>query len=389
VDLARAPAPRILIADDQPDVRVALHLLLKGEGYGTESVDSPGAILAAVERGGFDALLMDLNYTRDTTSGREGLDLLPRVRAVDAGIPVVVMTAWGTIGLAVEAMRRGANDFVLKPWDNAALLSTVRSQVEGRARGGEPRSEPARAGVAPRDLEIARRVQSQLLPQQPPELRTLDCAACCLQAGAVGGDAFDFVRLAEDRVAIALADASGKGLGAALLMASLQGALRSHASRALDDMPSMLRSVNELFLATTAPEHFATLFFGCYDDATRRLRYANCGHYPPMLLRAGGALERLDPTAPALGLMEDWACAEAAVEIAAGDRLVVFSDGVTEATNARGEEFGESRLLEVLRSGGALASRDLIASVVEAVAAFSDGRHEDDLTLVALAGLQS
>ncbi|MFL5578194.1 MAG: sigma-54-dependent transcriptional regulator [Gemmatimonadaceae bacterium] len=126
--------PRILVADDQPDVLQALRLLLKGEGMQAETVSSPAGVVAALERGEFDALLMDLNYARDTTSGREGLDLLARVQAADATLPVVVMTAWGSIDGAVEAMRRGARDYVEKPWDNARLVATLRAQVElGRA----------------------------------------------------------------------------------------------------------------------------------------------------------------------------------------------------------------------------------------------------------------
>ncbi len=121
---------RILIADDQADVLEALRLLLKGEGIEIETAHSPAGILAALEAREFDAILMDLNYTRDTTSGQEGLDLLARIRAADATVPVVVMTAWGTVDVAVEAMRRGARDFIQKPWDNSRLLTIVRTQVE-------------------------------------------------------------------------------------------------------------------------------------------------------------------------------------------------------------------------------------------------------------------
>jgi DNA-binding NtrC family response regulator len=121
---------RILIADDQADVLEALRLMLKGEGFEIETAHSPAGILAAVEARDFDVVLMDLNYTRDTTSGQEGLDLLARIQSMDSTVPVVVMTAWGTVDVAVEAMRRGARDFIQKPWDNARLLAIVRTQVE-------------------------------------------------------------------------------------------------------------------------------------------------------------------------------------------------------------------------------------------------------------------
>src|SRR5216117_3581713 len=127
-------APRLLVADDQPDILEALKLLLKGEGFDVETAASPRAVLAAVEARDFDALLVDMNYTRDTTSGAEGLDLLSRVQGLESPPPVVVMTAWASIDGAVEAMRRGARDYVEKPWDNRRLLATLRTQVElGRA----------------------------------------------------------------------------------------------------------------------------------------------------------------------------------------------------------------------------------------------------------------
>ena len=128
------PAPHILVADDQADVREALRLLLKGEGYAIETVASPAAVLSAVQRADFDVVLLDLNYARDTTTGREGLELVSELQVLDATLPAVVMTAWGSVDKAVEAMRRGARDFIEKPWDNARLLATLRTQVElGRA----------------------------------------------------------------------------------------------------------------------------------------------------------------------------------------------------------------------------------------------------------------
>ncbi|HSD67755.1 MAG TPA: sigma-54 dependent transcriptional regulator, partial [Vicinamibacteria bacterium] len=122
--------PRVLAADDQPDVLEALRLLLKPEGFELETADSPAAVLAAVESRELDVALVDLNYTRDTTSGREGMDLLSRLQAIDPTLPVVVMTAWGSVDVAVEAMRRGARDFVQKPWENARLVATLRTQAE-------------------------------------------------------------------------------------------------------------------------------------------------------------------------------------------------------------------------------------------------------------------
>jgi DNA-binding NtrC family response regulator len=144
---SEVPTPSILIADDQADVLEALRFLLKGEGYRSEAVTSPAGVVEAVESREFDAVLMDLNYARDTTSGEEGLDLLTRVQASDATLPIVVMTAWGSVELAVEAMRRGARDFIQKPWDNARLSAILKTQIElGRAlRKGQRLEEENRA----------------------------------------------------------------------------------------------------------------------------------------------------------------------------------------------------------------------------------------------------
>jgi DNA-binding NtrC family response regulator len=155
---SEATVPRLLIADDQADVLEALRLLLKSEGYRIEAAHSPAAILEAIDSEEFDAVLMDLNYTRDTTSGQEGLDILSQLRHHDPTLPVVVMTAWGSVEVAVEAMRRGARDFVQKPWENARLLTIVRTQVElARALRRQQRLEAENRSLKPdvRPLLIA------------------------------------------------------------------------------------------------------------------------------------------------------------------------------------------------------------------------------------------
>jgi DNA-binding NtrC family response regulator len=157
--------PRILIADDQREVREALRLMLKAEGFETETSGSPAEILQAVTTREFDAVLMDLNYTRDTTSGREGLDLLARLRSVDDALPVVVMTAWASVDVAVEAMRRGARDFVEKPWDNARLLAILRTQIDlhrALRRGKRLEAENEILRAEPEAILIAR--SPEMLP---------------------------------------------------------------------------------------------------------------------------------------------------------------------------------------------------------------------------------
>src|SRR5207237_9183828 len=162
------------------DLLDALKRLVKGQGIEYDAVTSPEAAVRALESRPFDLVLMDLNYTGDTTSGREGIDLLSRVQALDRLLPVVVMTGWGSVELAVEAMRRGVRDFVQKPWDNAQLLATLRSEIEeGRARRQRDASDR-------RELAEALKIQQRLLPQQVPQIDGCELAASWQPASGVG-----------------------------------------------------------------------------------------------------------------------------------------------------------------------------------------------------------
>ena len=365
---------KVLVCDDQPDVLEALRLLLKGQGWQTVTADSPAALLRAARGGGFDLILADLNYTRDTTSGKEGMDLLASLEAQGNTAPVVVMTAWGNVDLAVEAMRRGACDFVQKPWDNNRLLATIRKQAEPERRRHS-------------ELEIAANVQQKMFPRKLPRLDSLDYAGHCVPAREVGGDYYDFLEASDHAVGFVLGDVSGKGVPAALLMANLQASFRSQTPDALERPSEMLRVVNRHFFESTAAERFATLFFGIYDDRTRKLRYVNCGHCPPFLLRATGEVDRLAPTATPLGAFVDWKCREAETRLGVGDTLLLYSDGVTEAGIEGAEEFGEDRLVHTLRVNQWQPAETLVQAVVDDVADFSAGSRSDDVTVVGLRGI--
>lgn len=368
---------RVLVADDRPDVLEALRLLLKGAGHKADTVDSPESLLRATGANSYDLILMDLNYARDTTSGSEGLDLLALLHGGDDPPPVIVMTAWGNIDLAVEAMRRGAVDFVQKPWDNQRLLGIIERQArEGALR----RRAESRARS---EIEIARNVQQKLFPQPVNLLAATDYGGRCAPAREVGGDYYDFFDLAPGVLGFLLADVSGKGIAAALLMANLQGCFRSHAAIALDSPRSLLCAVNRLFFDSTPPEQFATLFFGQYDERLQRLRYVNCGHPPPVVARGDGTATRLETTATVLGAFRDWDCEERSVQLAAGDTLLAYSDGVTEAGIETGEEYGEERLLALLGTNRREPVDALIGSVIQAALA-SGPVQSDDITVVAL-----
>jgi serine phosphatase RsbU (regulator of sigma subunit) len=232
-----------------------------------------------------------------------------------------------------------------------------------------------------REMGIAREVQRRLLPQTPPRLQSLEVAAQCLQARAVGGDYYDFLDLGAGRVGFVLADVSGKGIQAALLMANLQAHLRSQSGTTPDDPVRMLRQVNHMLLGSTDAGHFATLFLGVYDDAARSLAYVNCGHNPPVWLRRDGSVTMLAATATVVGAFDPWACAAVHIQLSAGDLLVVYSDGVTEAAHGE-EQFGEERLLAALRDHAAEPPERIVSALLERVQEFSAGTQSDDLTLL-------
>lgn len=235
---------------------------------------------------------------------------------------------------------------------------------------------------AAQEMEIAREVQRKLLPQEYPRLETFDYCGTCIQARAVGGDYYDFVDFGSGHVGFVLADIVGKGISGALLMANLQASLGGQYALAQQDLARLLSAVNRLFYKNTESNHYATMFFGLYDDATRKLRYANCGHNPPLLLHREGAAERLMATATVLGAFENWECAVAEVQIVPGDVLAIYTDGITEAANAAAEEFGEERLLQLLQANRNLAPALLLEKVIAGVQQFSPGEQGDDLTLI-------
>jgi phosphoserine phosphatase RsbU/P len=376
------PRHRVLIADDQGDILEALRLLLKPEGFLVETASSPAAVLEAVSGGPFDVALLDLNYARDTTSGLEGLDLLAQLRSRVPELAVVVMTAWASIGLTVEAMRRGAVDFVAKPWDNAQLVATLRAAIERSA--GAPVREASHPGRD--ELQVARAVQERLLPRQAPSLATLECAARCEECGPVGGDFYDFLDLGPGRLGLVVADVSGKGVPAAIVMAHLSATIRSLVRELPHDLPGAAMRLNGLLMDATAGQHYVTLFLGVYEDEQRSLRYANCGHLPPILLRGSGEAVLLAPTAPAIGLIETIAATEATVRLGVGDVLLVYSDGVTESQNPAGEELGSERLATLLRAHARESPALLVARLAEARRAFSPTGQTDDATILVARG---
>lgn len=289
--------------------------------------------------------------------------------------------SWGAVSTNFEDV--DGNSFTLLGYEE------ITREVQAQRREHAERFESEHRSS--QELELARQVQARLFPQTQPALSTLEYAAVCIQARHVGGDYYDFLELGREQLGLVIGDVSGKGVAAALLMANLQAHLRNqcatYSSRpytpfVLEQPQRFLLSVNRLFFENTADSAFATLFFGEYNDKLRRLRYANCGHLPALLLRYDGHLERLDPTCTVLGLFKGWDCSAGERHLFPGDTVAFYTDGVTESFNEAGEEFGECRLIEALRQLRELPPQDLLASLVENVRRFSPHEQRDDITLV-------
>lgn len=279
---------------------------------------------------------------------------------------------WG--GVFARFKDPDGNSFSLVSFDE------VTHEIEAHRRAVAERLEAERR-VA-QELEIAKQVQANLFPQNLPSLSTLEFSGVCLPARHVGGDYYDFLQLGRGRLGLVIGDISGKGIAAALLMANLQANFRSQCAIAVDEPLRLLCSVNQLFCENTADSSFATVFFAEYDNSTRRLRYANCGHLPPLLLHADASLDRLDATATILGAFKEWDCTLAECQLSPGDTLVLYTDGVTESFSPAGEEFGEERLIDVLRQNCKLPCSALRSAIVDQIRHFSPYDQHDDITLI-------
>ena len=287
--------------------------------------------------------------------------------------------SWGGMFTSFEDV--DGNSFGLVGFDDATR------DLEAHRRAAADKRESERR-IA-QELEIARQVQSRLFPQALPPLKTLDYAGICIQAREVGGDYYDFLSLGRNQVGLVIGDIAGKGIAASLLMANLQASLRSQCAIALDQTQRLLRSANQLFFENTMASAYATLFFAEYDDELQRLRYANCGHLSALLLRNDKSLELLNSTGTVLGLFEEWDCALEERRIYPGDLLVLYTDGITESFNAAEEEFGEQRLVEVLRQHRELSPSDLLTAIVNEVKHFSPLEQHDDITLIVARGREA
>jgi phosphoserine phosphatase RsbU/P len=359
----------VLVVDDQADVREALRLMLKGAGYAIQMAESPDDAIATAAVCNPDLILIDMNYTSDTTSGQEGLVLLDRLRDLRRNVPIIAMTGWSTIELAVQAMQHGAFDFITKPWDVRHVLDVFQKHLQEKA------VFPSDSHTS--DLALARRIQQKLLPPSRFNAAGLDFDCAFVPFGEVGGDLYDFFEIGNGQAAFLLGDVCGKGLGAALLVATLQATIRSQLDLA-HSPAQLLRRVNQQFYQATRPEHFATLFFGVYDSNTRQLRYVNCGHPSAVLLDQNAGLRLLAPSGLILGAFEKSEFQEETVQFDHGSRLLLFSDGLSEAGVSDEDE--DDWAIDAIRRLDRNSSETLPGKLV--AAALARSVQVDDITII-------
>jgi serine phosphatase RsbU (regulator of sigma subunit) len=234
------------------------------------------------------------------------------------------------------------------------------------------------------DLNRAISVQRHMLPRNTKQLATARYAGTSSAAHEIGGDYYDFLDLGPDTLGFVLADVSGKGVASALLMANLQAAIRCECAHGIEDLGAMLQRVNAHFFGSTLPAQYATLFFGRYNDRTRRLEYINCAQQPAIVMRSDRSIERLETTALPLGLLKDWTGEMKMVELGRGDMLCVCSDGVVEAGLESECEFGEDGLTSVLKTSPDREIELTIARIAQAVYAYVPNGPADDMTIAGL-----
>jgi sigma-B regulation protein RsbU (phosphoserine phosphatase) len=272
------------------------------------------------------------------------------------------------------------------------LLHTVATQtglaIEVAELAHSLAAEAAQRERVNREMEIAREVQERLFPQEMPVLPGATLAGHCRPALGVGGDYYDFLGLPQGHLGVAIGDVSGKGIAAALMMASLQASLRSEATRAPENLAVAVANINRLVYEASSENRYATFFYGQYDPATHKFDYVNAGHNPPMLFhRRDGrwTVSRLDIGGTVVGLLESFPYQQGRVALAPGDLLVAYTDGISEAMNSADEEWGEEQMMETVKGCDGLGAHDILERVFSAADQFVAGaKQNDDMTLVVM-----
>jgi phosphoserine phosphatase RsbU/P len=361
---------RILVVEDEPGIALGLEDTLRLEGHDVEVVADGATASERARQQTFDLIVLDVMLP-----GKNGFDVCRDLRRVDEKTPVILLTARSVEEDRILGLDVGANDYVTKPFSPRELAARIRGLLRyvETSRRGQERLE--------QEFRKARDVQQKLFPSKRPAVGGLDYSCVCRPALRVSGDYYDFASLPSGRFAFLVADVSGKGMPAALLGASLHATTRA---AALDGLGcgQVLARANTVLFDQTSCERYVTVFFGIYDARSRRLTYANAGHYPPFLVR-GGTHTRLPALTPPVGMFCNLHPIECTVELQAGDWLVVTSDGIPEAFDSKGEEFGDGRLLMAVEEHRSGTAAELCSRIVEGATTFTDIDPADDMTVFA------
>jgi serine phosphatase RsbU (regulator of sigma subunit) len=362
---------RILVVEDDAAILRGLRDNLEGEAYEVLTAGDGEAAYRLIRERQPDLVVLDVMLPR-----LSGLDLCRRIRGEGVRTPVLMLTAQGEEHDRVCGLDAGADDYVTKPFLLKELLARVRGLLRQRREWTSERE------LLDRDVRTAAEVQQRLLPGTALRTRALDIAAMCQPARGIGGDYYDVIDLGGGLVALLLADVAGKGITAALTMASLQGRLRTETPRYGQRCGELIEHVNDVLHHTLAPGRFVTLFYAVYDEGARTLTYVNAGHPAPVLVRENGT-GALEASLPPLGLFPAVAAEVRSVRLRAGDVVIAFSDGVTEARSPAGNEYGRERLLRVATVERRGSAAMLLRAIADDLRDFTVGSPQaDDLTLM-------
>jgi serine phosphatase RsbU (regulator of sigma subunit) len=364
---------KILVVEDEPGIALGLEDSLLLEGYQVEVVANGARASSRALEEPFDLILLDVMLP-----GKNGFEVCRDWRRSGLETPIIFLSARSQEGDRIGGLDLGANDYVTKPFSNRELMARVRNLLKfvQTNRQDLKRLEE--------EVDAAAQVQQRLFPSSLPSIPGFDYAGTCLPALGVSGDYYDFFQLPSGHLAMLLADASGKGMPAALLAASLHAAVRAFAPAAEKNCGEVLAKVNRLIYETTSAERFITIFYGVYDPADLTFTWANAGHCPPLWLQKAGSFLRLDTLTPPAGVLPDIPQAQETIQLAPGDRLVIVSDGILEACNHDGNEFGESRVLQTVRDSRERSASEICSALLDRVKRFNSVHSQaDDLTVVA------
>ena len=335
------PPPEVLLIEDEPGLVMTLTDLLANQGYQVKSAADGIRGFELASQGAFDLIILDIMLP-----GRDGFEVCRGLRQLGIQTPIIMLTARGQERDRVLGLDLGADDYIPKPFSAGELLARIRTALRHHREWGHDTAEL--------DAEIRRaaEVQQRLLPQTLPSMKTLDYAGFCLPAQRIGGDYYDFLAPQAGKLVLLVADVSGKGMAAALLMASIHACIRTHAPILGDDSGQVVVECNRLFFKATNQERFATLFYAVYHDLSRQFTYSIAGHETAFLVKSGAASVKdcvcmPSMTAP-IGLFPEIPPLSTTLHLNPGDWLALFSDGVPDALDSSGKQFGADRLLEVV-----------------------------------------